>query len=1038
MATLKRASYNPQENKFKGNKFMSIGVPVEAKTKEELIKELKVTKAQLALFEEEQARRKKAEEEVQLLQTITSACKNCEDFYSILEVALCKICDVTGWVIGEAWIPQEDNGCLELSSVWYSRVSGLEEFKKASEKFKFIPGQGLPGRVWTSKKSLWIQDVTKDPNFLRADLARDFKLKSALGVPILVKDKVVAVLVFFMFETKEEDAGLVGLVSSVASQLGTVIEKEETKKDLKESREHFSGIFNSSKDAIGYATLDGTLIDINDSFCKLTGYSQEEMLNIKRYQEITPPEYHEFEAKEVGEVVRTGKPREYEKEYIRKDGSRIPIHLTVFVVKGSHGETIGVAAIIRDITEQKKQEEELKLLNETLRKQLELEAKCKQKFFDSIVENIPDMIFVKDAKELKFVHFNKAGEKLLGYKREDLIGKNDYDFFPDKEADFFTERDRTVLEGKKLVVIPEEPIHTKDLGERILHTKKIPILDEQGEPQYLLGISEDITERKAKDEAIKSCRDSFRLLFAGNPNPMFVYDLETLGFLEVNKAMQKHYSWTRDELLKMKITDIRPKEEIPRLLEALKQERDDFQNTGLWKHKKKDGEIIDVETVSHLIEFNKRNSALVVVRDVTLEKRQEEELKAQEKKYRTLVEQIPTITYIADLEIDAGTIYISPQVELILGYSPEEWQKDPKLWSKLLFPEDKDRVVKKYIQSRSAGEPLSLEYRMITRNGSIVWLQDKALVIKDNEGKPCFIQGIMHNITELKKQQEENMRLASIVETADDAILSWTVEGKNVSWNKAAEKIFGYTASEIKDKHVNILVPQDKRQELDEILKRVKHGEQVINFETIRLRKGGVPINVSLTVSPVRDITGKITGLSTIARDITLKKRLEQEMEKINLHKQHEKELADVDKLVKSPKRDTITKLFGFAPLSVTLPEVFNDLLNRYCFLLNEAVKDYKKGEDHSVSDEISFIGKQLGFLKAGPSDLLELHSKAMKLKTKETSFDEIQTCREAGRKLVLELMSCLATYYRNSPLIVRRTEPVNGKSQKKGNRVLK
>ena len=84
MATLKRASYNPQENKFKGNKFMSIGVPVEAKTKEELIKELKVTKAQLALFEEEQARRKKAEEEVQLLQTITSACKNCEDFYSIL------------------------------------------------------------------------------------------------------------------------------------------------------------------------------------------------------------------------------------------------------------------------------------------------------------------------------------------------------------------------------------------------------------------------------------------------------------------------------------------------------------------------------------------------------------------------------------------------------------------------------------------------------------------------------------------------------------------------------------------------------------------------------------------------------------------------------------------------------------------------------------------------------------------------------------------------------------------------------------------
>ncbi|MFH1018448.1 MAG: ATP-binding protein [Pseudomonadota bacterium] len=117
-------------------------------------------------------------------------------------------------------------------------------------------------------------------------------------------------------------------------------------------------------------------------------------------------------------------------------------------------------------------------------------------FLDSIVENIPDMIFVKDAKDLKFVRFNKAGEELLGYKRGDLLGKTDYDFFPKEEADFFTKKDREVLALGSVVDIPEEPIETRLRGVRVLHTKKIPILDSKGTPTHLLGISEDITEKK--------------------------------------------------------------------------------------------------------------------------------------------------------------------------------------------------------------------------------------------------------------------------------------------------------------------------------------------------------------------------------------------------------------------------------------------------------------------------------------------------------------------------------------------------------------
>ncbi len=124
-------------------------------------------------------------------------------------------------------------------------------------------------------------------------------------------------------------------------------------------------------------------------------------------------------------------------------------------------------------------------------------------FLESIIENIPDMIFVKEARELRFVSFNRAGEALLGLGRAELIGKNDYDIFPAGEADFFTSKDRQVLSDGQLEDIPEEPIQTRGQGERVLHTKKLPILDDAGQPAYLLGISEDITERKRAEEEIR-------------------------------------------------------------------------------------------------------------------------------------------------------------------------------------------------------------------------------------------------------------------------------------------------------------------------------------------------------------------------------------------------------------------------------------------------------------------------------------------------------------------------------------------------------
>ena len=132
---------------------------------------------------------------------------------------------------------------------------------------------------------------------------------------------------------------------------------------------------------------------------------------------------------------------------------------------------------------------------------MEQEREEARAFLDSIIDNIPNMVFVKDAEHLRFVRLNSAAEDMLGFKREEMIGKSDHDLFPKEEADSFTAKDREVLASGELRDIPVEPIETRHRGKRLLHTKKMAIRGPDGNPKYLLGISEDITDRLRADEA---------------------------------------------------------------------------------------------------------------------------------------------------------------------------------------------------------------------------------------------------------------------------------------------------------------------------------------------------------------------------------------------------------------------------------------------------------------------------------------------------------------------------------------------------------
>ena len=243
---------------------------------------------------------------------------------------------------------------------------------------------------------------------------------------------------------------------------------------------------------IGYYTLDtnGLIIDVNLTGATFLEVGKHELINRPLTRFIAPNSRKKF-SKHIKRIIDSGTNQQCEIEIIKNE-SPVYVHIESKAFFDENWNIKQILITANDITERKNTENEL------------LES---EDFLKNIVENIPNMIFIKSADKLNFEMVNKAGEELMGHSREELIGKTDYDFFPKDEADFFTQKDREVLQNKKLVDILEETIETKDLGQRILHTKKIPIFDKEGNPQYLLGVSEDITKLKQSEIKIKKSLD---------------------------------------------------------------------------------------------------------------------------------------------------------------------------------------------------------------------------------------------------------------------------------------------------------------------------------------------------------------------------------------------------------------------------------------------------------------------------------------------------------------------------------------------------
>ena len=285
-------------------------------------------------------------------------------------------------------------------------------------------------------------------------------------------------------------------------------------------------------------------------------------------------------------------------------------------------------AILENHLELERSANELVRLNQTLMESHEKVVQ-NEKMLASIIENLPAMLFVKDAKDLRFVRFNSAGEELLGYQRGELIGKTDYDLFPKKEADFFNADDREVLKSGILKDIPEEKIHTKHKGERILHTRKIPIQNREGEAEFLLGISEDITYKKQNENLLIESEKMYRTLLNASPEGIFIMNMKGV-ITEISDITHEIFGTeNKNEFVGVQFINFVPQEELKKFKDVLNKTQIEglVQNVEIFLTRKNHSRLICELSTTLIQEANGEPKAyMAIIRDISQRKKIEQQL----------------------------------------------------------------------------------------------------------------------------------------------------------------------------------------------------------------------------------------------------------------------------------------------------------------------------------------------------------------------------------------------------------------------------
>lgn len=447
---------------------------------------------------------------------------------------------------------------------------------------------------------------------------------------------------------------------------------------------------------------------------------------------------------------------------------------------------------------------------------------------DSIIENVPNMIFLKQATDLRFKYFNRTGEKLLGLDRSELLGRNDYDFFPKEQADFFTSKDREVLAQSNIVDIAEENIETAN-GPRVLHTKKIALHDEQGQPQYLLGISEDITERKQAEQILQS---QARIIDQIHDS-VVAADLE--GFVTSwNKGAERLFGYSSEEMIGRHIATVYPEEERDFLQdEVITPLQQKGQHDVEVCMQRKSGEVFYGDlSVSMIVDDEGEATGMIgYTRDITDRKLAEEALIASEERLRKINSEVSAILYQFKVNVkgERSMPYVSPSIENYIGLSAESVMADVEKWFSLTHPDELESLEKSITESMTNMTPWQWEGRFINPEGETIWLYGSSTPINSFDGSTLW-NGVFFDVTERRKTEAALKASEAHLQQAQkiSRIGHWALDLAKNEFSGSDElfRIFGLPREQAEfDNFIEIIHPDDKEVFFAAFNKGIKQGK---------------------------------------------------------------------------------------------------------------------------------------------------------------------------------------------------------------------
>jgi PAS domain S-box-containing protein len=309
--------------------------------------------------------------------------------------------------------------------------------------------------------------------------------------------------------------------------------------------------------------------------------------------------------------------------------------------------------------------------------------------------------------------------------------------------------------------------------------------------------------------------------------------------------------------------------------------------------------------------------------DITHRKAAEVALADSEERFRTLVANVPGLIFRCAIDEDWTMEFLSDEIEEIVGYPASDFIRSKvRTFASVIHPEDASRVSQEIEEAVRDNRPYTIEYRMAHRDGGIRYVVERGQAVLGRDGQ-SKLDGAIFDLTKRWQAESERMKLAAIVESSDDAIIGTDLEDRITTWNRGAERLYGYSVEEILGHHFSFHIPEELGEERPALVARVVAGEDIRSFETVRVRKDGTRVDVSLTMSPIRDAGGTVVGISTISRDITQETRARREREELVTELEARNEnLRELDRLkdefvalVSHELRTPLTSIRGYLEL---------------------------------------------------------------------------------------------------------------------------